>query len=146
MADTVFMDELCWRDYRSKVAAGAPVFLPLGSTEQHRPHMAMNVDVVLPTAVCEPVARKVGGLVAPIIPMATSRCRGPAAASSSPADVQDFRALSPIFGRWTKPLVHNLRHTMGWCHCPTPICARFPDFERCRGREGFHSRALSCGG
>ena len=30
--------------------------------------MAMSVDVVLPTAVCERVARNVGGLVAPTIP------------------------------------------------------------------------------
>ena len=30
--------------------------------------MAMSVDVVLPTAVCERVAREVGGLVAPTIP------------------------------------------------------------------------------
>jgi creatinine amidohydrolase len=66
--DSVFMAELSWPEYQAKVAAEAPVFLPLGATEQHGPHMAMNVDVVLPTAVCEQVARALGGIVAPTIP------------------------------------------------------------------------------
>jgi creatinine amidohydrolase len=68
MADSVFMAELSWPEYQAKVKAGATVFLPLGATEQHGPHMAMNVDVVLPTAVCERVARRLGGLVAPTLP------------------------------------------------------------------------------
>jgi creatinine amidohydrolase len=68
MADSVFMAELTWPAFEAKVKAGATVFFPLGTTEQHGPHMAMNVDVVLPTAVCERVARNVGGLVAPTIP------------------------------------------------------------------------------
>jgi creatinine amidohydrolase len=68
MADSVFMAELSWPEYRAKVAAGVAVFLPLGATEQHGPHLAMNVDVVLPTAVCERVAGRLGGLVAPTLP------------------------------------------------------------------------------
>ncbi|MFW8641952.1 creatininase [Rhizobium beringeri] len=44
------------------------MFLPLGATEQHGHHMALNVDVVIPTAICERVARAVGGLVAPTVP------------------------------------------------------------------------------
>ena len=69
MVDSVFMAELTWPEFeqpRSRPAS--PVFLPLGATEQHGPHMALNVDVVLPTAVCERVAREVGGIVAPTIP------------------------------------------------------------------------------
>lgn len=68
MVDSVFMAELTWPEFERKIAAGAPVFLPLGATEQHGPHMALNVDVVLPTGVCERVARAVGGLVAPTLP------------------------------------------------------------------------------
>ncbi|MET0312891.1 MAG: creatininase [Hansschlegelia sp.] len=68
MVDSVFMAELSWPEYEAKVKAGATVFLPLGATEQHGPHMAMNVDVVLPTGVCERVAREVGGIVAPCVP------------------------------------------------------------------------------
>ncbi|HEV7717602.1 MAG TPA: creatininase [Arsenicitalea sp.] len=68
MVDSIFISELSSAEFKEKVAAGAPVFLPLGTTEQHGPHMPLGVDVVLPTGVCERVAREVGGLVAPTIP------------------------------------------------------------------------------
>ncbi len=65
--DSVFLADLAWPEVERRVAAGAPVFLPLGSTEQHGCHMAVGVDVVIPTAISERVARKVGGLVAPTV-------------------------------------------------------------------------------
>jgi creatinine amidohydrolase len=68
MNGSVFMAELSWPEFKKRVDAGTTVFLPLGSTEQHGPHMPLNVDVVLPTGVCERVAREIGGLVAPWIP------------------------------------------------------------------------------
>src|SRR5215218_1334992 len=68
MRDSVMMAELSWPEFQARVEENVTVFLPLGATEQHGPHMAMNVDVVLPTAVCERVARNVRGLVAPPIP------------------------------------------------------------------------------
>jgi len=67
MVDSVRLDELSWPEFAQKVAAGAPVFLPLGSTEQHGPHLPLGVDVVLPTGVCERVAREIGGIVAPTV-------------------------------------------------------------------------------
>jgi len=68
MADSVFMAELTWPEFEAKTKQNVPVFLPLGTTEQHGPHMALNVDVILPTGVCERVARNIGGIVAPAIP------------------------------------------------------------------------------
>ena len=68
MADTVFMAELTWPEWQERVARNPPVFLPVGATEQHGPHLPLNVDVVLPTGVCERVAGVLGGLVAPTIP------------------------------------------------------------------------------
>jgi len=68
MNESVFWAEQTWPEAKAKVAAGVPVFLPLGATEQHGHHMALNVDVTLPTAICERVARDVGGLVVPTIP------------------------------------------------------------------------------
>jgi creatinine amidohydrolase len=68
MRDSMMMAELSWPEFQARVEENVTVFLPLGATEQHGPHMAMNVDVVLPTAVCERVARNVRGLVAPPIP------------------------------------------------------------------------------
>jgi creatinine amidohydrolase len=68
MADSVFMAELSWPEFAAKLKAGVIVLLPLGATEQHGPHLPLSVDVVLPTAIAERVARNVGGLVAPTIP------------------------------------------------------------------------------
>jgi creatinine amidohydrolase len=68
MADSVFLAELTWPEFAARVQRNPPVFLPVGATEQHGPHLALNVDVILPTGVCERVARELGGLVAPTIP------------------------------------------------------------------------------
>lgn len=68
MVDSVYMAELSWPEFAAKIALSPPVFLAVGATEQHGPHLPLGVDVVLPTAVCERVARATGGLVAPTIP------------------------------------------------------------------------------
>lgn len=62
------MAEISWPDFAEKVKENAAVFVPLGATEQHGPHMGLGVDVVLPSAVCARVAKNVGGIVAPAIP------------------------------------------------------------------------------
>jgi creatinine amidohydrolase len=67
LMDTVYYAELPWPDVAARIAAGAPVFLPLGATEQHGRHMALNVDVVLPTEIAARAAAQVGGLVLPTV-------------------------------------------------------------------------------
>ena len=68
MAARVFLAELTWPAYAERVRRGVVVFLPRGATDQRGPPLPLSVDVVLPTAVCERVARELGGLVAPTIP------------------------------------------------------------------------------
>ncbi len=63
----VDMAEMAWPEYRERIAAGATLLLPIGSLEQHGPHMAMGVDHLVPTALCQAVARRVGGIVAPAV-------------------------------------------------------------------------------
>ena len=66
MTGTVHISELTWTDYDRKVRDGSTlVLLPVGALEQHGPHLPMNCDTVIPTAVCERVAKKIGALVAP---------------------------------------------------------------------------------
>jgi creatinine amidohydrolase len=67
MVDSLYMAELSWPEWEEKIAKGALIFIPVGATEQHGPHLPLNVDVILPTAVCERVARIFGGLVAPTL-------------------------------------------------------------------------------
>lgn len=64
---TVFYADLPWPEVEARIAAGAPVFLPLGATELHGRHMALNVDVVLPMAIAARAAARVGGLVLPTV-------------------------------------------------------------------------------
>jgi creatinine amidohydrolase len=68
MVDSVYMAELSWPEYQKKLEQQVPVFLAIGATEQHGPHLPLSVDVILPTAVCAGVARRVGGIVAPTLP------------------------------------------------------------------------------
>lgn len=65
--DSVMIGELTWPDYARRVKNGGPVFLPVGALEQHGHHMCMEVDVLLPTAICKAVAQNVDGLVLPAL-------------------------------------------------------------------------------
>lgn len=65
--ERIRMSDLAWPDYDRRVRDGAMVLVPVGALEQHGPHMSMNPDVLLPTAIAERVAGNVGGLVAPAI-------------------------------------------------------------------------------
>ncbi|WP_028631177.1 creatininase [Metapseudomonas resinovorans] len=66
MSKSVFVGELTWKDYEARIAGGDCVLmLPVGALEQHGHHMCMNVDVLLPTAVCQRVAEHIGALVLP---------------------------------------------------------------------------------
>ena len=68
MKDGVLMAELTWPEYAQKMMGGATVFLPIGATEQHGPHMPLSVDTILISTIAERIARNVGGIVAPVIP------------------------------------------------------------------------------
>ena len=62
MKNKLFLGELSWPEAEERIASGAPVFVPVGATEQHGRHLPLNVDVVLPTAIAERAARRLGGV------------------------------------------------------------------------------------
>ncbi len=64
----LFMDEMTWPEWQDKVAAGAPILLPIGSTEQHGPQLPLGTDVFSPRAVCTRIALTLDAIVAPAIP------------------------------------------------------------------------------
>jgi len=64
---TVAVDRMSWVEFRSRVAAGAIVILPVGALEQHGHHLPLGVDAILATEVASRVAHRVGGIVAPAI-------------------------------------------------------------------------------
>ena len=68
MPSSVFMEEIDAFTYREAIAGGAPIIVPVGSIEQHGPHLPLNTDVVLSRAMSARLAEAVGGLVAaPIV-------------------------------------------------------------------------------
>lgn len=68
MPRSVYMEELDAFTYRDAIADGAPIIIPVGSIEQHGPHLPLNTDVLLAKAMSAHLAGAVGGLVAaPIV-------------------------------------------------------------------------------
>lgn len=69
MQHSVYMEDLDAFTYRRAIADPETVLLvPVGSVEQHGPHMPLNVDVLLSRAMAGQVAQELGAVVAaPIV-------------------------------------------------------------------------------
>ena len=52
-------EKLTWPEINDAIEASKPVVVPIGSTEQHGPHLPLDVDVVCPVGVAEAAARLV---------------------------------------------------------------------------------------
>jgi len=61
------MEEMTWQEVKRAADAGIPVVLPVGSTEQHGPHLPLNTDCVIPEGICLEAAKLVPLVVAPPI-------------------------------------------------------------------------------
>ncbi len=59
--------DLTWPELRDAAASGTGVVLPIGSTEQHGPHLAVSCDVDLSSALAHAIAEENDLLVAPPI-------------------------------------------------------------------------------
>lgn len=66
-APSVRMAELTRPEYEA-VIADAVIILPVGSTEQHGPHLPLGSDAIQVEEVAVRVARQVGAIVAPTLP------------------------------------------------------------------------------
>lgn len=65
MDTSVFLEDLDAVTFREMVASGeATVLLPVGSLEQHGPHLPLGTDTILSSRFAEGVARSMGALVA----------------------------------------------------------------------------------
>ena len=66
-ADEIEWMRLTAEELRARAEADALVIVPVASLEQHGPHLATGVDIVLATAVAERVARRVAATGAPVV-------------------------------------------------------------------------------
>jgi creatinine amidohydrolase len=61
------MAEMTWEEVRDAAGEGYGVLLPVGSTEQHGPHLPLATDVLLPFALAKGVATRTRVVIAPPI-------------------------------------------------------------------------------
>ena len=59
------MELMTWVEVREAAGAGLPVVLPMGSTEQHGPHLPLNTDCVIPVGIALETAKRLSLVVAP---------------------------------------------------------------------------------
>lgn len=65
--------DLAWPDVGELAAAGAVLAVPLGSTEQHGPHLPLSTDTDVAVALCERLAAtRPGVLIAPAVAYGSS--------------------------------------------------------------------------
>jgi len=62
----MFVSNMTWKEYQEEVPRRV-VLLPLGSTEQHGPHLPLSVDVVIPTNFCRMISEKMECVVLPAL-------------------------------------------------------------------------------
>lgn len=67
IVESVLMAELSWPEFARRIGGGAPVFIPVGATEQHGRHLPLGVDAFIPSWICAEVAKDCRGMVAPAI-------------------------------------------------------------------------------
>jgi creatinine amidohydrolase len=73
MPERVMWKELTAEDLRAKAAADAIVILPVGSMEQHGPHLPVGVDTILTEGVCKAGAEMAASVV-PVVVAPTVWC------------------------------------------------------------------------
>ena len=65
MSRQISMSKMTWQQYAQKT--DKILVLPVGSTEQHGPHLPLGVDTLLATRFCELLCEKIDGVCAPAI-------------------------------------------------------------------------------
>jgi creatinine amidohydrolase len=63
----LFLQEMTWPDVREYLKSSDLVIIPLGSTEQHGPHLPLGTDYYLATGALEKISARTGVVVAPIL-------------------------------------------------------------------------------
>ncbi len=64
------LKELNWQEV--KEARGKPAVVPVGSIEQHGPHLPLATDILIAKAVAKTIAKEIGGILTPPQPYGIS--------------------------------------------------------------------------
>ncbi len=69
---SVLLEELSWKDVENYLANGNLILLPVGSIEQHGPHLPVGTDSMIAQYLAEKAAQECNVLVAPAVKYAIS--------------------------------------------------------------------------
>ncbi|MFC6906246.1 creatininase family protein [Halalkalicoccus tibetensis] len=72
MIESYAIADLTWEELDAATDETGTLLLPVGSTEQHGPHLPLGVDTFMPEAVCRRIAERSPCLLAPAIPYGVS--------------------------------------------------------------------------
>lgn len=61
------MDQLTWSELRDAMESGVGIILPIGSTEQHGPHLPLGCDSIIASTLAMAVAEQTDMIVAPTV-------------------------------------------------------------------------------
>lgn len=64
---TRFWEEMTWQEAAQAASDNYILILPVGSTEQHGPHLPLATDVIIPSEIAKAISGKIKAVVAPAI-------------------------------------------------------------------------------
>ena len=63
---TNLMNEMTWMEFDERIKT-SPLIIPIGSTEQHGPHLPLSVDNIIAEGFAIRLAKEVNGIIAPTV-------------------------------------------------------------------------------
>ncbi len=63
----LILQEMTWQDVQNYLQSNDMVIIPLGSTEQHGPHLPLGTDFFQSLEICKMISQKTGVVVAPVV-------------------------------------------------------------------------------
>ena len=63
---TNLMNEMTWTEFDERIKT-SPLIIPIGSTEQHGPHLPLSVDNIIAEGFAIRLAKEVNGIIAPTV-------------------------------------------------------------------------------
>ena len=66
-SNPLVLQEMSWKDVQAYLKTGDMVIIPLGSTEQHGPHLPLGTDTYEALEICKKISAQTGVVVAPVL-------------------------------------------------------------------------------
>lgn len=94
------IDELPWTDVRARLIERPALILPVGSLEQHGPHLPVGTNIVIAQRVAHDVSEATGILRAPTFSYGVTVGGGPFAGRAGLRRKTLHRAINELIHRW----------------------------------------------